>query len=104
MKVGPRIIILVLVAAIVVGIRDSSTFNFEAAYQTILAANAVNWCLKLVSKSLEDLIMEKIRSWESKALNLMVKIAATMKGGMLACMRGVVAWWGGDTFPPIIDV
>ena len=106
MEVGPRIVILVICAAVGVGLRDSARtgFNLEAAFQTILFATAVNWCLKLVSQTLEDRIMEMVRSCEDFLLSKMTMLLGLMAGCFMACYRGIKAWWRRETFPPIIDV
>ena len=111
MELGPRIIVLILSAALWEGAKDSKSFNFEAAYQTILIANAVNWCLRLINEPLEEKIMEIVSKIEERLLamllggwNVMRGCLVSCTGGVGACLKGALAWWRGNTFPPVIDI
>ena len=106
MELGPRIIAIILMLACWQGSKNAEgfSFNFDAAYQTILVATAVNWCLRLVNEALENWIMSWVNFIEEKIWDFLCKIWSLVKASIVACLRGTVAWMRGTTFPPVIDV
>lgn len=99
MKVGPRLVIVVLVVAIGMGVKDNLWKSF---YETFLALNGVNWLLKLVSKEKEKEIMDRIRKIERG-------VAMSAYAGGQCCWDTVKVTIqclrpGGGTYPPVLDV
>ena len=91
---------LIMLAAVWKGRSGSDFFDFEAAYHTILVATAVNWCLRLISESMEERLMRLVHWIEEKIRDVLI----TLVESAVACVRGIWAWLRGKTFPPILDV
>ena len=106
MEAGPRLMAVVILIAIMAGFWNSAStsFDFEAAYQTILKASALSCCLKLISEQMEEWIMERVRAWEDKVVRLATGLMLAAWSGIVACIRGMWAMIRRDTFPPVIDV
>ena len=97
MKVGPRLVFVVLIIAICIGIKDNLWQSF---YETFLVLNGINWLLKLVSKKNEIVIMSKILSCEKKV----EKLAMSMIDCIMMSVLFIRSLFRGKPFPPILDV
>ena len=108
MKVGPRIVITVLIIAIYVGVKDSLWTSF---YETFLVVNGINWMLKLVSKNNEKKIMARVLNIEKKLIGMVKWAGNKLKAIALATMDSVLVTLRclnecrkGRTFPQVLDV
>ena len=112
MEIGPRIMTLIVIAGVWSGFRNANDnelnldfdFDFDAALQTIMAANPINWCLRLVTESMEEEIMRVVTATERYLWDMGKRILCICLGCIMASLNCIVAWWTGRPFPPVIDV
>ena len=104
MRVGSRIVFLVLILALGLASKKEGKFVWADFYEYFIMLNAANWLTMLISKEMERVIMKIVRGFERKVIEMSKWIWKKVKATAVATILFVRARMRETEFPPILDV
>ena len=99
MEVGPRIVLLWVIIAGIVGLQDDSWVT--KSWELFLAIVGINFLLRMIDNETEDRIMTRIVAVERFGWE---RLCLPLGHGFIAICKGLRAVVMGRQFPPVVNV